>query len=52
VQKRTGEYMQISADAGYNDQIENQPNKITLIQFEKTVQSADMKNKEVANNKV
>jgi PAS domain S-box-containing protein len=52
VQKKSGEYMQISADAGYNDQIENQPNKITLIQFEKIVPAAEVKSKEIANQKV
>jgi two-component system CheB/CheR fusion protein len=52
VQKRNGEYMQISADAGYNDKIENQPNKITLINFEKMVPAAEVNNKSVANNKV
>lgn len=52
VQRKSGEYMQIFADAGYNDKIENQPCKITLINFQKMVPKADLANKDYANSKV
>jgi two-component system CheB/CheR fusion protein len=52
VQKKSGEYMQIFADAGYSDKIENQPCKITLINFEKMVPKAETTKGDYANNKV
>ncbi len=39
VKNKSGQLMEIYADAGYNDKIENQPNKVTLIQFMKNADS-------------
>lgn len=37
VKNKAGQLMEIFADAGYNDRIKNQPNKVTLVQFMKIV---------------
>jgi PAS domain S-box-containing protein len=37
VKNKSGQLMEIFADAGYNDHINGQPNKVTLIQFMKNV---------------
>jgi PAS domain S-box-containing protein len=37
VKNKSGQLMEIFADAGYNDKIKGQPNKITLIQFMKNI---------------
>lgn len=37
VKSKSGQLMEIFADAGYNDKVKGQPNKITLIQFMKNL---------------
>jgi len=37
VKNKSGQLMEIFADAGYNDKVKNQSNKITLIQFLKNI---------------
>jgi len=52
VQNAKGEKMEIFADAGYNDKINNAPHKITLIQFQKVVEADASKSSDYANAKV
>jgi PAS domain S-box-containing protein len=37
VKNKSGQLMEIFADAGYNDKIKKQPNKVTLIQFMRNI---------------
>ncbi len=41
--------MEIFAQAGYNDKIENQPNKVTLVKFMKFIESFPA-DRDIANN--
>ena len=52
VQNKSGQPMEIFADAGYNDQIEQEPHKITLIQFMNTLNEKDTAAGDFANDQV
>lgn len=52
VQNSNGELMEIFADAGYNDKINGEPHKVTLIHFEAMIDSADGEEKEFGNDVV
>ena len=52
VQNKAGEEMDIFADAGYNDQIEGAPHKVTLIQFQGKVDAQDKAKGDFSNEKV
>ena len=52
VQNKNGQPMEIFADAGYNDQIEGAPHKITLIQFMNSINEEDKVAGDFANDKV
>ena len=52
VRNKDGQNMEIFADAGYNDQIEGAPHKITLIQFMQNMSQQDKAAGDFANEKV
>lgn len=52
VQNKAGEEMDIFADAGYSDQIEGAPHKITLIQFQGKLNEQDKAQGDFANTQV
>lgn len=52
VQNKAGEPMEIFADAGYSDQIEGAPHKVTLIQFESKLTERGKDSGDFANQRV
>ncbi len=52
VLNKKGQPMEIFADAGYNDQINKQPHKITLIQFQRMLDEQEDVSAEYGNQKV
>ena len=52
VQNKAGEEMDIFADAGYNDQIEGAPHKVTLIQFQGKLNEKDKAEGDFGNKQV
>ena len=52
VQNKAGEEMEIFADAGYNDQIQGAPHKVTLIQFQSKLSAQNKAQGDFANTRV